>query len=106
MKSGLDYNKKQIELLEKNGEATSIINILDTTIREMYQKYCNDVEVEYFETLKDDLREMKKKMESEEEENIQDYLNSYRNIAINLEQIFKNKKTRRTKDNNNNNTNF
>ena len=45
-------------------------------------------------------------METEEEENIQDYLNSYRNIAINLEQIFKNKKTRRTKDNNNNNTNF
>ena len=61
LKYGLDYNKEQIESLYKNGEATSIINILDTTIREMYQKYCNDVKVEYFETLKDDLREIKKK---------------------------------------------
>jgi hypothetical protein len=42
LKYGLDYNKEQIESLYKNGEATSIINILDTTIREMYQKYCND----------------------------------------------------------------
>jgi hypothetical protein len=97
LKYGLDYNKKQIELLYKKGEATSIINILETTIKEMYQKYCNDVKVEFFETLKDDLYEMKKKMVSEGEENIEDYLNTYKNVAKNLEDIFRCKKTRKSR---------
>ena len=100
-KYGLDYNKRQIDDLYKKGEAKIIITILDTTIRDVYHNYCNDEEVEDFETLKEDISEMKKKMVDNGEKNIEEYLNNYKKIAQNLEQIFMSKKSRKAKVNTN-----
>ena len=60
----------------------------------MFHYYTNNEEIDGFKTLKDDLEEIKKKMNEEKEEYIDRYLNKYRSIAENLEDIFINKSSR------------
>ena len=60
----------------------------------MFHYYTNNEEIDGFKTLKDDLEEIKKKMNEEKEENIDKYLNEYKRIAENLEEIFKKKSSR------------
>lgn len=92
-----DYNKKQIEMLYQKGEATKVIDILEKKVIDMYTIYSKDISIEGFETLKDDLEDIKKKMEQNGEENIDKYLESYKKIAQNLENIFVSKKPRNNK---------
>ena len=60
----------------------------------MFHYYTNNEEIDGFKTLKDDLEEIKKKMNEEKEENIDKYLNKYKRIAENLEEIFNKKSSR------------
>ena len=93
-----DYNKEQINEVYKNPEATKVVNILEKNVSEIYSLYSRDIETEGFETLKDDLKALRKKMEKEEEENIDEYLKKYEEIAKNLETIYQRKKSRASKD--------
>lgn len=92
-----DYNKKQIEILYQKGEATKVIDILEKKVKDIYTIYSKDIPVEGFETLKDDLDVIKKKMEENGEEDIDIYLESYKRTAQNLENIFLSKKPRNNK---------
>ena len=89
-----NYNKNNIEKLYKENKAKDVINILEKTVREMFYDFCNDKPIDGFETLKYDLEFQKKKMEKENEDNIEEYLKKYKEIAQNLEQIFNMKKSR------------
>ena len=87
-----DYNKRQIDKLYKEAKIQNIIDIFEKTIREMYEIYVNNIKLDGFETLEDNLKNLQNKMEKEgEEENIEEYLKKYKHIAQNLEQIFKEK---------------
>ena len=58
----------------------------------MYEIYVNDIKLDGFETLEDDLKSLQNKMEKEgEEEDIEGYLKEFKYIAQNLEQIFEEK---------------
>ena len=93
-----DYNKEQINEVYKNPEAKKVVNILEKNVSEIYSLYSRDIETEGFETLKDDLKVLKKKMEKKKEENIDEYLKKYEEIAKNLETIYQRKKSRASKD--------
>ena len=93
----LDYNKEQIDEVYKNPEAENVVNILEKNVSEIYSLYSQDVEIKGFETLKDDLKVLKKKMEKKKEENIDEYLKKYEEIAKNLETIYQSKKSKTSK---------
>ena len=100
-----DYNKAQINLLFIRNEAKEIIDFLKKPIRSIYEDYINNKKVEGFETLKEDLKNLKKKMIEKKEENIDNYIKKYKLIAENLELIFIRKSSRnnnKQKKNNNN----
>ena len=68
----------------------------------MYNLYRNNVKIDGFTTLEDDLKMLREKMvkeneEEEEEEDIELYLSKYRNIAMKLDEIFDKKKGRNKK---------
>ena len=92
-----DYNKRKIESLYKDNKAKKLIGILEKNVRDMYEYYKYDKKIEGLETLEDDLNNIRKKMIKEGEENIELYLSSYKNIALNLENIFIRKKGRKKK---------
>ena len=96
-KFGKNYNKNNIDILYKENKAKDVINILEKTVREMFKDFCNDTPIDGFETLKHDLDTQKQKMEEENEDNIEEYLKKYKDIAQNLEQIFILKKSRGNK---------
>ena len=96
-KFGKNYNKNNIDILYKENKAKDVIYILEKTVREMFNEFCNDRPIDGFETLKHDLDTQKQKMEEENEDNIEEYLKKYKDIAQNLEQIFILKKSRRNK---------
>jgi hypothetical protein len=86
-----NYNRRTIEKIYKNNEALNVINILDKEVLDMYDLYRNNVKIDGFTTLEDDLKMLKEKMEKEkeeEEEDIELYLSKYRNIAMKLDKIF------------------
>ena len=89
-----DYNKKQIEKLFREDKAKNVIDILNKPIKEMFLKFCNNIKVEGFKTLNEDLKELKQKLIEEGEENINEYLKKYENVAKNMENIFINKNSR------------
>ena len=90
-----DYNKKQIKLLYDKNEVTDVIQILNMSVREMYENFILNKKKEGFKTLENDLEEIKKKMIEENEDNIEEYLNKYEYIAQNLESIFMKKNPRK-----------
>ena len=95
-----DYNKCRIEEIYKNNEAIDVINILEKDLIEMYNLYRYNVKIEGFETLEDDLKYIRKKMEEEneeEEEDIEEYLLNYKNTALRLDKIFAEKRGRKKK---------
>ena len=94
-----DYNKRKIETLYRDNKAKKIIGILEKNVREMYDYYKYDYKIEGLETLKDDLNNIRKKMkEKGEEKDIDRYLEYYKNIALNLENIFIRKRGRNKKN--------
>jgi hypothetical protein len=97
-----NYNKCTIENLYKNNEALNVINILEKEVIDLYDLYRNNVKIDGFTTLEDDLKLLREKMEKEneeeeEEEDIELYLSNYRNIAMKLDEIFDKKKGRNKK---------
>ena len=103
-KYGYDYNIRKIEEIYRENKAKNVINILEKQISEMYYIYSNDIKVDGFETLEDDLRNLEFELREEEieitpekEKEIKSYLDKYKYIAKNLMQIFNNKKSRNRK---------
>ena len=94
-----DYNITSIDELYKNNTTKNVIDLLNKPVKEMYYIYSQDIETEGFKTLKDDLIRLRKKMEKNNEEDIEEYLEKHKNIAQNLEKIFLQKKERNIKKN-------
>ena len=63
----------------------------------MYTIYINNIKIDGFGTLEEDLIALRKKMEEVKEEEIEQYLNEYEKIAKNLEELFMSKISRKTK---------
>ena len=91
-----DYNKKEIQKLYKENEAKNIINILERSVKEMLNAFIQN-KIPGFDSLNDDIKELKEKMKKNNQENIKEYLIKYRNIALNFESIFINKNSRSNK---------
>ena len=86
-----NYNRRTIEKIYKNNEALNVINILDKKVLDIYDLYRNNIKIDGFTTLEDDLKMLREKMEKENEEAEEDiklYLSNYRNIAMKLDKIF------------------
>ena len=94
-----DYNKNTIDELYKNNMAKNVIDILNKSVKEMYYIYSQDIEIDGFKTLKDDLINLREKMKNYNEENIEEYLENYKKTAQNLEKIFIEKNTKLLKNN-------
>jgi hypothetical protein len=86
--NNFDLNKKKINKLIVLNEAKNVINILNTNVEELYEKYINNVKIDGFKTLKDDMEELEVHMESTNQENVKEYLQKYEYIAKNLKSIF------------------
>ena len=96
-----DLNKKKIERLMKLNEATNMINILNTKIEILFDKYINNEKIDAFKTLKDDIEELVKDLERTNQEKINEYLKKYEYTAKNLKNIFitKNQRSYRYREN-------
>ena len=92
-----DLNKKKIIRLMKLNEATNVIDILNTSIDIIFDKYINNEKIDGFKTLNEDIEELRKDMEKTNQENITEYLIKYKYIANNLKNIFKKKNSRNYK---------
>ena len=85
-KNDKNYNKRLIQNLRKNILAIEINNILDKTVKEMYEIYISNAIPEY--SLNNELIKLERK------ENDNDYIHKYENIASKLIEIVINKKSR------------
>ncbi len=95
-----NYNRCQIKGIYKNNEAINVINILEKEVIDVYDLYRKNVRIDGFETLEDDINNLREKMmkkNEDEEIDIEQYLSEYRNIAMTLDKIFAQKKGRKTK---------
>ena len=92
-----DLNKKKIQRLIKLNEATNVINILNTNIEILFDKYITNEKIDGFKTLRDDIEELRKDMEKTNQEKIMEYLVKYEYIAKNMKKIFIKKNTRNIK---------
>ena len=83
-----DYNIKNINKLYEEGLATEVTNLLNRKVKDVFQEYCSNEKKEGFKKLNDDLEEMRNNMIKEKEEQIDEYINKYKYIAMNFENIF------------------
>ena len=93
-KADINSNKKRIKALYLKNEAKNVIDILEKTVREMFNIYCNNIYFEGFKTLKDDLNDLREKMIGRKEDEIKEYLSIFEGTSICLENIFLKKKSR------------
>ena len=77
-----DYNRKQIKSLYEKNEAKEIINILNLTVKEMYQIYISNQIPEY--NFENDLCNIIKENDKESEEERIKYKNKVKKIAYDL----------------------
>ena len=89
-----EHNKHEINKIFKENKAIDVINILNKSIGEMLYKFANNIRIDGLETLDDDMISLKEKLIKENEDNINEYLQKYKNIAMNFEKIFINKSER------------
>ena len=92
-----DMNKKKITRLIKLNEAKNVIDILNTKVEILFNKYINDEKIEGFKTLENDVEEIKNFMEKRNQENIKEYLIKYKYTAKNMKKIFIQKNARHIK---------
>lgn len=91
-----DYNKKEIQKLYRENVAKKVINILNRSVKEMLNAFIQN-KIPGFESLNDDIKELKEKMNKDNQENIKEYLIKYKYIVLNFESIFINKNSRNNK---------
>ena len=77
-----DYNKKQIEIIKRENKEKNVIEILNLTLKEMYEKYLNDELGEF--NLQNYLIEI-------EGRDGKDYKDKYKEVALNLIEIINKK---------------
>ena len=77
-----DYNRKRIKSLYEKNEAKEIIEILNLTVKEMYQIYISNSIPDY--NLENDLENLIKEDEEESEEDRARYKNKVKEIANDL----------------------
>lgn len=82
-----NYNQKQIAKIFKNGKAHEVIDILNSSVQDMYKKYIDEINIIPGYNLQCDLKEIEKR-------NGKEYAKLYKNIALNLIEIL-NKKGRK-----------
>ena len=92
-----DHNKKEIQKLLKKNKAKDVISILNKSVKEMFYIFCNNIKIEGFETLDDDLKSLKEKLIKDKEYNIDIYLEKYKNVVKSFETIFIKKNSRNNK---------
>ena len=92
-----NYNEKRIKNLYEKKEAVNVINILEKSVKDMYEIYIKNTKTDGFATLEDDLFALRNQMEEKGEENIKEYLMEYERIAKELEEIFRSKISRKAK---------
>lgn len=85
-KNDKNYNKKLIKKLRTNSLLIEVNNILNKTVKEMYEIYISNTIPEY--SLDNDLIKLKQK------DNDNDYVLKYKSLAENLIDIIINKKSR------------
>jgi len=99
-----NYNEKQINKLFKDGKAKDVIDILEKTVRDLYNIFINKEDnnetLEGFETLEDNIQNIREKMKKEGKFDIESYLYKYRTTAKNFEKIFSEMRIRRIVINN------
>ena len=91
-----DYNEKVINSVLKKGTDINAIFILNHTVKDMWIIYINDdINNNYtgFSTLKDDIEEFKKSNQP------LDYIEKYKKVAIEFEEIYNKIKERKRKNN-------
>ena len=84
-----DYNKRLIKEIYEKNKAKKVIEVLEKTVREMYNIYTSLDKLEGFENLYELLNKIKN-----EEDNDKDYLKNFEDIGLNLERKFEDKRKR------------
>ena len=83
-----DSNKKKIDRIISLNKANKIIEILNSSIEFIFEKYINNEKIEGFKTLDDDINELRIQMKKSGQESIEEYLDKYKYIAKNMKRIF------------------
>ena len=84
----LDSNKQNIQKILSSDESINVKDILNTKVEILFSKYIENVKIEGFKTLKDDIKELEKHMKDSGQENINEYLKKYEDTAKNMKDIF------------------
>ena len=92
----LNSNKLKIKNLLSLNDDNKIKKILNSTVEVLFDKYINNEKIDGFQTLNDDIEELKSQMESSKEKDIKEYLIKYERIAKNMKNIFENKTDRKS----------
>ena len=94
----VNSNKKKIDRLLSLNEKNKVIEILNSSIEAMFDKYINNEKIEGFKTLEDDINELRTQMKKSSQSNIEEYLIKYEEVAKNMKQIFILKNSRNISD--------
>ena len=84
-----DYNKRLIKEIYEKNKAKKVIEVLEKTVREMYNIYTSLDKLEGFENLYEFLNKIRN-----EEDNDKNYLENFEDIGLNLEKKFEDKRKR------------
>ena len=93
----LDSNKQNILKFLSSNESSTLKDILNTKVEILFSRYIENVKIEGFKTLNDDIKELEKQMKDSEKDNIVKYLKKYEDTAKNLKYIFNKKIERKLK---------
>ena len=93
----LDSNKQNILKFLSSNESSTLKDILNTKVEILFSKYIENVKIEGFKTLNDDIKELEKQMKDSGQDNIVKYLKKYEDTAKNLKYIFNKKIERKLK---------
>jgi hypothetical protein len=93
----LDSNKQNILKFLSSNESSTLKDILNTKVEILFSRYIENVKIEGFKTLNDDIKELEKQMKDSGQDNIVKYLKKYEDTAKNLKYIFNKKIERKLK---------
>ena len=93
----IDSNKKKINNFILFTPSNRLKDIFNKTIDELYSRYISNQSIDEFKTLSDDLRNLESLMKKSGQDNINEHLKKYENIALNLKNILMQKAERNRK---------